>query len=93
MSIDLMRLRRAIHLRVEALPGDRWLVDGGERSHVVTGAHCDCIDAAYRPAVQCAHMLAARLFVLDVELRDALRELVPARSSVNRAHAPPGQRG
>ena len=75
----LTRLRKAVHLDVEAAGHHTFQVSGGERMHVVDtkASTCDCEDFNLRNVGQCKHMLATSLFFGDREILEALRQLVP----------------
>lgn len=73
MAIDPERLRRALALKVERVDS-AWLVSG---RLVDPEEGCACPDRRLRGAT-CKHELAARLDVLDPELREALGEIVGA---------------
>jgi hypothetical protein len=77
MTVDLLRLARAVHLDAEPVDGGAWRVAGGATSHTVTpDGGCDCTDYGVR-AVACKHVLAVRLRSGERETLDALRALVP----------------
>ncbi len=86
--IDAGRLRRAIHLEVLVVGAGAWEVLGGRQGHRVEkrGGRlcCDCQDAMARPGVHCKHVIAIHLSRLPQEVRDGLRELVPAEGKVRR---------
>jgi len=85
----LSRLARAVHLDAERLNAHHWRVWGGAAEHVVDADRgtCDCPDFRLRGRV-CKHILAARLRSGDVELLNALRDLVPMPRRTWRRVAP-----
>lgn len=98
MQVDPVRVARALHLEVEGTAPDRWQVTGGEAAHEVArtaaGVFCDCVDARRGQDAPCKHRLAVVLARLPVEVREALRALVPPpvrRRRATRAQASPGQ--
>jgi hypothetical protein len=84
-AVDPGRLARAIHLDVESNGAGEWSVTGGRGRHCVTigerGTICDCADSDLHPELACKHRLAVALVRLPAEVREALRELVPVRTS------------
>ncbi len=80
MTIDPIRLARAVHLDAEAAGDGRYRVLGGAMLHHVDllaadGFECDCADYRIRTPL-CKHMLRARLAEGDPEVLAALRGLV-----------------
>jgi hypothetical protein len=84
MTLDPMRLAKAVHLDAEKLDNGAWKVSGGASEHLVTAdaSACDCADFSVRGG-SCKHLLAVRLRTGDSEALDALRGLVvaPARGA------------
>lgn len=77
MTVDSLRLARAVHLEAEPLDRNSWLVTGGRRAHVISAQLrvCDCVDQAVRHS-ECKHVLRVRLALGDSELVRALCTLV-----------------
>ncbi len=81
MTIDPVRLARAVHLDAEAAGDGRYRVVGGAQMHHVDlraadGHECDCADYRVRASL-CKHVLRAHLAEGDPEVLTALRTLVP----------------
>jgi hypothetical protein len=74
----LARVARAIHLDVERLDAERWLVRGGASTHVVDAhrGRCDCPDCRIRGRV-CKHLLRVHLAQGDADTLALLRAVVP----------------
>ena len=83
-AIDPGRLRRAVHLDAERVPGGAWSVSGGRSAHTVSadGSACDCTDYGMRGAA-CKHILRVKLAAVDAGVLGALRELVPRLARSN----------
>lgn len=79
MTIDPVRLARAIHLDYRQIHDTRYLVSGGSQDHIVDvvdgTVRCDCYDAQYR-GDGCKHSLIVRLIAGDQSAVKALRQLV-----------------
>lgn len=95
MTIDLLRLMRAVHLDTQP-QGDLWQVTGPESLHLVTvddsGLRCDCRDFEIRGGL-CKHILRVGLANGDCDTIKALRKLlpIPTRRTV-RDHLRPDRR-
>ena len=79
-TIDLVRLCKAVHLEVQPVAPDRYLITGGRDDHVVVirdgRVICDCLDSQFT-GDNCKHSLATRLHSGDPVVVKALRQLVP----------------
>jgi hypothetical protein len=76
MTIDLVRLGKALHLDVAHAGNGMFTVTGGAEPHMVDGETCDCEDFRIRGG-RCKHILAILLQQGDSEVLARLRDLVP----------------
>ena len=78
--IEPGRLTRAVHLTVNRIDVDSWLVSGGSQDHTVEvrdgECFCDCFDFHIH-GDNCKHSLVVRLLGGDEEVVLALRQIVP----------------
>ncbi len=95
MTIDLLRLMRAVHLDTRPQDGEVWAVTGPESFHLVSvddsGLLCDCEDFAFCGG-PCKHILRVGLANGDCDTIKALRQLLPnptrraVRRQTSRSH-------